>query len=98
MAWFILGWALDIGLILDELLNSKKDLFDGDARFPVLFLVEDAETHVSRRVDVRVGQQRVKFALNLENEATFRRSDRVVVGEFQPHCVGACLPDGLELL
>ena len=47
VAGLILGWALDIGLVLHELLDAHQDLFDGDAALPVLFFVQDAQTHVS---------------------------------------------------
>ena len=47
MAGLILGWALDVGLILHELLDAQQDLLDGDAALPVLLVIEDAQTDIS---------------------------------------------------
>lgn len=62
----LLGRAFNIWLILDQLLDAQQDLLDRNVRFPVLLVVEDRKTDCSRRVDVGMGQHRLKHA--------FRRS------------------------
>jgi hypothetical protein len=65
--WLLLGRTLNIGLILQQLLDAEQDLFDGDVRLPVLLLIQDGEADCPRRVDVGMREDR------LEN--TFRRAN-----------------------
>jgi hypothetical protein len=46
-----------------QLLNSLKQLLDGDRRLPVLVLVEEAQAHCSGGVDVRMEEGRLEPAL-----------------------------------
>ena len=50
-----LGGVLDVGVV-EEVLDAEEDLLDGDGGPPVLLLVQDAETHCARWVDIGVEQ------------------------------------------
>lgn len=56
--------------IVEEVLNSERNLLDSDSGFPALVLVQDRETHSAGWIDVGVEERRCKFAY---------RSDRVLV-------------------
>merc|ERR1740121_633761 len=38
--------------VVEEVLDAEKDLADGDCWLPILVLVQDAQAHGARRVDV----------------------------------------------
>lgn len=48
-----LRWRLGIGVV-QEILDTEDDLFDGDGRFPAFILVEYRQANGPRRVDVWV--------------------------------------------
>jgi hypothetical protein len=56
-----LGRGVRVGII-EEVLNSKKDLLDGDRRLPPFFLVQDGEADGTGGVDVGVKERRDEFA------------------------------------
>lgn len=40
VAGVILRGALDVGLVLKQLLDAQEDLLDGDHRFPIFLLIQ----------------------------------------------------------
>ena len=62
VAGLVLGGALDVGLVFDELLDAQEDLLDGYAALPVLLLVKDAQADCTRGVDVGVGEDGLELA------------------------------------
>ena len=62
LAGLELGGTLEVGVVLDELLDAHEDLLYRDAGLPVFFFVEDAQTHGAGRVHVRVRQDWLELA------------------------------------
>lgn len=56
-----LSWRIRVGGV-QELLNSKENLFDGDGGLPAFLLVQDREADSSGRVDVWVEEWGREFA------------------------------------
>ena len=54
---------LDIGLVVEQLLDAEQDLLDGDVRLPVLLFVEDREADRSGGIDVGMRQDWLEDAL-----------------------------------
>ena len=48
----LLGWAINVWLVFDQLLDSKQDLLDSYVRLPVFLLVQNGQTNSARRVDI----------------------------------------------
>ena len=48
-----LSWGVGVGVV-EEILNTEKNLFDRDGRLPVLLLVQNRQTDRARWVDVWV--------------------------------------------
>jgi hypothetical protein len=48
-----LGWRVGVGVI-EEVLNTEKNLLDGNRRLPTLFLVQNRQADGTRGVDVGV--------------------------------------------
>ena len=61
--WFLLSGTIDVGIVLEQFLDACQDRFDSQVWLPVLLLVQDAEAHCSRGVDVGVRQDWLEDAL-----------------------------------
>jgi hypothetical protein len=53
--------TLDVRRILQQFLNPHQNLFNRNGTLPVLLLIQNAQTHGSRRVNIRVRQQRLEL-------------------------------------
>lgn len=78
-----LGRVLDVRLI-QQILDSEQNLFDGDGRAPVLLFVQQRQTNGPGRVHVRMEQWRFELALG--------RTGRVVILEDHPQLVQTAFP------
>lgn len=58
---FCLCWILNVWLI-QQLLDSQKNLFDGDSRSPIFVLLQDGQTHSAWWVDIWVEYWWLKLA------------------------------------
>jgi hypothetical protein len=56
-----LRWRVGVWFV-EQRLNPKQDLLDGDCGFPAFLLVENTQTDGAGRVDVRVEERWGKFA------------------------------------
>ena len=59
-----LSWGVGVGVV-EEILNTKENLLDGDGGLPVLLLVENRQADSAGRVHVGVEQGRDEFACGL---------------------------------
>lgn len=50
----LLGWALDVGLVLQQLLDPQQNLLHCDVRLPVFLFIQNGEADSSRRVNIRM--------------------------------------------
>mmetsp|Transcript_34846 Transcript_34846/g.93046 ORF Transcript_34846/g.93046 Transcript_34846/m.93046 type:complete len:208 (-) Transcript_34846:4-627(-) len=85
--WFLLGRRRRVGVV-QEILDAEQNLPDGDGRLPIFILIQDAQAHRSRRVDVGV-EERV---LPHGHELALRWLARVVLRELHGQSVGGALP------
>jgi hypothetical protein len=56
-----LGWRVWVRIV-QEILHSEKDLFDGDRWLPALFLIQDGQADCARGIDIRVEERGYEFA------------------------------------
>ena len=69
----LLGGTVDVGLVLQQLLDACQQGLDGHVRLPVLLLVQDAQADRARGVDVGVGQHWFEHALGGTNSGAAYR-------------------------
>ena len=48
--------------VVEQILNTDENLFDGNGGFPAFFLIKDRKTHGAGRIDVGMEQWRNEFA------------------------------------
>ena len=54
--------TFNVGLILQQFLNSQQNLLDRDMRLPIFLFVQNGETYGARWVDVGMRQDRLEYA------------------------------------